>query len=216
MGLDQYAYFKHKDYDTKKLTYRDHRGYFEFDRFLNRIENAHLDKDSRLNKGEFYHFIDRDYKQPKVGEKVLLTFENSYIIAERLKYKEYDDVEDFGQYFYKFKTIHIQENCSEDFYWRKHHCLHKYMGELWLSKSENSDKNHGDFNCVDLELSLDDLNTLEDVIKNDNLPLFENGHLDSDELKQRNLGHKSYDLEFVEAAKAAIEKEYKVIYSSWW
>ena len=50
-------------------------------------------------------------------------------------------------------------------YWRKHPNLHGWMQQLWESRG-----NSGDFNGDELELTWDDLEQLEQDIRNKNLP----------------------------------------------
>jgi hypothetical protein len=49
--------------------------------------------------------------------------------------------------------------------WRKHPNLQGWMQELWYEKGGD-----GEFNCVDLELTLDDLNALEATLDEEELP----------------------------------------------
>lgn len=81
------------------------------------------------------------------------------------------------------------------------------MANLWY------DKGHDDeFNCQELELTLEDLQALEESINSKMLPctvgFFFGG--DSDEF------YKEQDLEFVRDARSYINDGYTVIYSSWW
>jgi hypothetical protein len=50
-------------------------------------------------------------------------------------------------------------------YWRKHPSLQGFMENLWLEKG-----NEGEFNCVDLELTLDDLDNMEETLDENALP----------------------------------------------
>ena len=49
--------------------------------------------------------------------------------------------------------------------WRKHPNLQGWMEELWYEKG-----GEGEFNCVDLELTLEDLDALEETLDEDELP----------------------------------------------
>ena len=111
------------------------------------------------------------------------------------------------------------EDSKELAYWRKHPNLQGFMEDLWETKgrpnaNKSSDENPfgSEFNCVDLELTLEDIDSLEASVKGEHLP--ETGGFffgeDSDEW------YKESDLEFVEQAKQAIDDGYTVIYSSWW
>lgn len=93
-------------------------------------------------------------------------------------------------------------------YWRKHPNLQGWMENLYYEKDGESDE----FNCVNVQLTWEDLERLEDDIKNNKLPDtcgFFFGD-DSDEY------YKKDDLKFIEEALLAIRKGYDVYYSSWW
>jgi len=91
--------------------------------------------------------------------------------------------------------------------WRKHPNLQGWMESLWHVKG-----NSGEFNCVDLELTLDDLDALEKALDNEALPetagFFFGGNADDH--------YAEADREFIVQARAAIKQGYKVVYSSWW
>ena len=99
------------------------------------------------------------------------------------------------------------EDTMELVYWRKHPNLQGWMESLWHVKG-----NSGEFNCVDLELTLDDLDSLEKSLDNEALPetvgFFFGGDADDH--------YAEADREFIVAARAAIKQGYTVIYSSWW
>ena len=99
------------------------------------------------------------------------------------------------------------EDSMELAYWRKHPNLQGYMQQLWHEKG-----NDGEFNCVDLELTLSDLDYLEQSLDESALPetagFFFGTNSDDHYAEQ--------DREFILSARNAIEKGYTVIYSSWW
>ena len=99
------------------------------------------------------------------------------------------------------------EDTMELAYWRKHPNLQGWMESLWHVKG-----NSGEFNCVDLELTLDDLDSLEKSLDNEALPetagFFFGGNADDH--------YAEADREFIVAARAAIKQGYTVVYSSWW
>lgn len=123
-------------------------------------------------------------------------------------------------YAYKRKTI--ETNSSEDdpwgedvesieeeeiFYWRKHPDLHGWMENLYYEKGGNADS----FNCVNVFLTLDDLDRLEDDVLNENLEKttgFFFGESDPSRKKD--------DLKFIRMARKAIDDGYEVYYTSWW
>ena len=59
----------------------------------------------------------------------------------------------------------IYEDSMELAYWRKHPSLQGYMENLWLERG-----NEGEFNCVDLELTLNDLDNMEETLDENALP----------------------------------------------
>jgi hypothetical protein len=92
-------------------------------------------------------------------------------------------------------------------YWRKHPNLHGWMHRLWESRG-----NSGEFNGDELELTWDDLDQLEQDIRNKNLPDtsgFFFGRDADDEYRE-------HDLKFVRDAKAEAFLGLKVFYNSSW
>ena len=69
-----------------------------------------------------------------------------------------------------------------------------------------------EFNCVDLELTLEDLDALEESLDDESLPetagFFFGNNADDHYVEQ--------DREFIREARAAIKQGYTVVYSSWW
>lgn len=104
-----------------------------------------------------------------------------------------------------FNTTNFNE--EELHYWRKHPNLHGWMSEIYAMKGGTSDSFNGD--CVVLDN--EDLDNLEEDIKNGNLPQtsgFFFGNSDGDEVTD--------DLEFVAKAREAINQGKTVYYTSWW
>lgn len=92
-------------------------------------------------------------------------------------------------------------------YWRKHPNLHRWMEKKWRSRG-----GEGDFNCIELILSRDDINELERTIKANALPENEGGFFFG---KTQPEDHE-LDLEFIERAKAALDAGRIISYDSWW
>lgn len=92
-------------------------------------------------------------------------------------------------------------------YWRKHPNLQGWMQELYYEKG-----GEGEFNCVDVELTLEDLDALEESLDDEALPetvgFFFGADADDHYAEQ--------DREFIREARAAIKQGYTVVYSSWW
>lgn len=103
-------------------------------------------------------------------------------------------------------------------YWRKHPNLQGWMENLWHSKgcpNAHEDKNTNgmsDFNCVPVELTEEDLDSLEQALDSNSLPStvgFFFGDNSDDIYRQK-------DVEFIRAARQALDNGQKVVYDSWW
>ena len=88
--------------------------------------------------------------------------------------------------------------------WRKHPNLQGFMESKWCGE--------GDFNCADLELDLEDIDELEETVKNASLPDTDGFFFGSDADEH----YKEQDLEFCKDARKALAEGYTVVYSSWW
>ena len=94
-------------------------------------------------------------------------------------------------------------------YWRKHHDLHGWMEKLYRAKGGDADS----FNCIPVELTVDDLDDLQQTLLDDNLPRtsgFFFGDNPPDLETMRN------DLMFVQKCRIAIKEGKVVYYDSWW
>jgi hypothetical protein len=109
------------------------------------------------------------------------------------------------------------EDSMELAYWRKHPNLQGWMEDLWISKGspglteEDSTFDSG-FNCVDLELTLEDLDDLERSLDEAALPETSGFFFGEDS----NEYYAEQDREFITEARDAISKGYTVVYSCWW
>jgi hypothetical protein len=97
-------------------------------------------------------------------------------------------------------------------YWRKHPNLHGWMAELWMVRETGGEGDTDKFNSVELELTADDLDDLEAVIKARELPstsgfFFGN---DADDY------YYDSDLKFIQEARAELFFGLKVFYNSSW
>jgi len=101
-------------------------------------------------------------------------------------------------------------------YWRKHPNLHGWMERLWEAKGRPGiiDTSYQDvmFNGIEVELTWDDLDQLEEDITNGRLPHTTGFFFgsNSDDYYQ------SQDLEFVRKARAELFTGLKVFYNSSW
>ena len=115
--------------------------------------------------------------------------------------------------------------------WRKHNRLHGWMEELWNDKGKPFDgkleeNSMGDFNCVPVELTLEDLEVLEADINEKVLPetggFFFGGDSfdweddDGNKPKEGDYYYREKDLQFIIDACKAIKQGKKVYYNSWW
>jgi len=112
--------------------------------------------------------------------------------------------------------------------------LHGWMEELWEDKGRPFEGNLDDlndsfgssFNCVPVELTLEDLDQLEKDINEKVLPetggfFFGTDSFDWEDNegnppKENDYYYKETDLEFIRDAREAIANGQKVYYSSWW
>ena len=123
-------------------------------------------------------------------------------VKSEYTYTDQDGVEKegFEEYLEWDDTIELAS-------WRKHPNLQGWMEELWYEKG-----GEGEFNCVELELTLEDLDALEATLDEEALPetagFFFGGNADDH--------YAEADREFIVQARAAIKQGYKVVYSSWW
>jgi len=105
--------------------------------------------------------------------------------------------------------------------WRKHNRLHGWMEQLWEDKGrpnfkEADSQAMGDFNCVEVEVTLSDLEQLEAHIVDKKLPETGGFFFGSDSYEEYEEYHKETDLKFILEAREAIADGQKVYYSSWW
>jgi len=96
-------------------------------------------------------------------------------------------------------------------YWRKHPNLHGWMEQLWIKKSD-ARNDPDDFNGVELELTWEDLERLEQDILAQDLPHTE-GFFFGD---PRDDYYREQDLKFIRDAKAELFCGLRVFYNSSW
>lgn len=108
-------------------------------------------------------------------------------------------------------AVDKDNNKTELAYWRKHPNLQGWMENLWESKGRPFDES-GEFNCVPVELTKEDLDSLEQALDSNSLPEtagFFFGSNSDDEYRQQ-------DVEFIAIARKALDSGLKVVYDSWW
>lgn len=111
-----------------------------------------------------------------------------------------------------------EDSRNEIAYWRKHPNLQGWMERIWERKGspvpEGKENFNGSFNCIPLELDLDDLDELEeDILDGTMASLNTSGFFfggPSDDY------YREQDLEFIKKARKEILSGNRVFYSSWW
>ncbi len=91
--------------------------------------------------------------------------------------------------------------------WRKHPDLHGWMERLYRLKHGKEEI----FNCAAVRLRPSDLDLLEFDVKCDDLPKTTGFFFGESRPEE-----KQHDIDFIQKARAAIAKGYKVFYASWW
>jgi len=101
-------------------------------------------------------------------------------------------------------------------YWRKHPNLQGWMEQLWHEKMKDSeyqgDSNSINFNGVELELTREDIDRLEDDVLNSRLPATQGFFFGSNSDDH----YREQDLEFCRRARAELFLGLKVFYNSSW
>jgi hypothetical protein len=108
-------------------------------------------------------------------------------------------------------NFEIAEDCEREElqYWRKHHDLHGWMEQLYRAKGGTKES----FNCVPVQLTVEDLNQLQSDLLGERLPqtqgfFFGINPPDLESLKE--------DLMFIQKCRIALEEGKTVYYDSWW
>jgi hypothetical protein len=103
-------------------------------------------------------------------------------------------------------------------YWRKHNRLQGWMENLWRER-KSGEPIDGEFNCERVQLTLEDIDKLEQDINDRGLPEtggFFFGSDSYDDYENEDFGHKNSDLEFIKEARHYLQENKKVYYTSWW
>lgn len=111
------------------------------------------------------------------------------------------------QYAHVRRAEESADENAEIAYWRKHRCLQGWMENLYREKGGEQE-----FNCVEVEITREDLAKLASDLIQDNLPdtsgFFWGNRNAGDCLEE--------DFAFIAKALLAINSGLKVYYSSWW
>lgn len=111
-------------------------------------------------------------------------------------------------------AVDKDNNKTELAYWRKHPNLQGWMEKLWHSKGcpNAHEDNIDEFNCTPVELTEEDLDSLEQALDSNSLPETQGfffGSNSDDEYRQQ-------DVEFIGLARKALDSGLTVVYDSWW
>ena len=119
--------------------------------------------------------------------------------------------------------------------WRKHNRLQGWMQDLWESKGCPNEDKYGDdddddaevlFNCVPLQLTEEDIYSLEDAILNFEFPESNGFFWGSDSyfwtdennepFPENEYYYQEADLQFIKDARKALKKKHRIFYSCWY
>ena len=137
----------------------------------------------------------------------------AYVAARAGQNKEYWDEGHFNTVTGEWESSNTISKPIEIAYWRKHPNLHGWMEELWRSKGcPLADDEDAMFNGVELELTWEDIDMLENDIKEGALP-GTSGFFFGDPADDY---YKEEDLKFIKEARAQLFLGLKVFYNSSW
>lgn len=106
------------------------------------------------------------------------------------------------------------EGTAPSFFWRKHPKLQAFMEMLFEKRTGLASS---DLNCGELELEPEDIDTLEQAVSTNSLPVCTVGFFYGLCAQEQSAIHyRDYDLEFCAWARAQIGQGAKVLYSCWW
>lgn len=117
-----------------------------------------------------------------------------------------------GLDMYAFAKKEGQEKPEEVAYWRKHNRLHGWMEALYREKGGEAEV----FNCVELPLTAEDLDALEQAIEGKELPATTGFFFGGDSYGDYEAWYKETDLAFVRDARECLARGEEVFYYSWW
>ena len=106
-------------------------------------------------------------------------------------------------------TDFFVEARTEIAYWRKFNALHGWMGDLYYNKGGKS----ADFNCDNVRIDAEDLDTLEEVLCKGLLRPVDGFFFGPQTVEPEDVESAQ---EFISKARAAIAEGLTVYYSSWW
>jgi hypothetical protein len=125
------------------------------------------------------------------------------------------------QYAYHKPSYTGKDEGVQFAYWRKHNRLQGWMENLWREQLAELDEDasllNGDFNCVPVYLTEEDLDELEKAVTQRTLPETGGFFFGSDSYSEyKEDGLFEADMKFIEEAREFLKKGEEVYYSSWW
>lgn len=136
----------------------------------------------------------------------------AYAAAREGQYHDFWDSGDFNKETGDYSNDKVTKPI-EIAYWRKHPNLHGWMEELWRSKgSLRSEDDDVSFNGIELELTWEDIDMLEEDIKQGALP-GTSGFFFGDPADDY---YREDDLNFIKSARSNLFLGLKVFYNSSW
>jgi len=140
----------------------------------------------------------------------------AYVAARAGQRAEYWDGAELDQYG---KSVNTKVSEPRELaYWRKHPNLQGWMESLWKRRMHESNQDIDEsewgsaFNGIELELTMEDLDELERVIKKRQLPKTQGFFFGNDSDQH----YYQHDLEFIQQARAELFMGLKVFYNSSW
>ena len=141
----------------------------------------------------------------------------AYAAATDTQYDEYWEHGNFDPETHDYTNTKVAKP-REIAYWRKHPSLQGYMENLWHEKlaaqGETAKESAwgSSFNGVQLELTWEDLDRLEQAIKDNQLPETSGFFFGSDSSDY----YREQDLEFIKKARSELFLGLRVFYNSSW
>ena len=117
------------------------------------------------------------------------------------------------QYAYVSNNGKHDDDSYDIAYWRKHNRLQGWMENKYIDNGGTKE-----FNCVAVELTLEDIEQLDIVINNRMLPETEGFFFGNDSYSdyEGKYGYKDDDIKFIDLAREELNKGNKIYYNSWW
>jgi hypothetical protein len=125
-----------------------------------------------------------------------------------------DKIMGLDQYAYRREADETADDNITIAEWRKHNRLHGWMEDL--HRDRGGDETDTSFNCVEVELTVSDIEQLEAHVENKVLPETTGFFFGGDSYDEYEEYHKETDLNFIKDAYEALADGKKVYYNSWW